>query len=185
MSGYVPNFQSGSNQVIYIGNVIAAYITNLSFSRNMSQGAVGGIGGYSYDAQEALSYSASGSFTLTRYTSAAADAVKKVTGGEYKLPTKSNSGFPNPGTDGNSMLHPAHFNPSKLLTGKTFDIKVFERRSQSSNDAVVVYTLKDCRLSGYSIGFTPGSLVSENLSFKCLRIVDAADEPLPAIPATP
>lgn len=173
MSGQVNNFQSGSNLLIYIGNVLVSYATGLSMQRSMAQGAVGGVGSYSYSSLEALGYSASGSFTITRYSKGITDAVKGRPG--YNLPAPTNSGFNNPGADGNSMLHPSMFNPQALLYGKTFDIKVFERSSTSSNDGVLVYTIKDARMESYSLGFTPGSLVSENISFRCLRVIDAAD----------
>lgn len=174
MAGLAPNLQNGSSLLVYIGNVLQAYCTNISFSRSMSQAAVGGIGSYSYDTLEAVSYSASGSFTLTRYTGSAVDAVKGK--GAYQLPARSNNGFNNPGTDGNSMLHPAHFNPISFLTGKTGDIKIYERQDQgSSSPGALIYVLRDFRMTSYALSFTPGSLTAENISFKCLRILDAAD----------
>lgn len=173
LSGQLPNFQSGSNLLIYIGNTLCAYATNLSWQRSMAQAGVSGIGSYSYDAIEAVGYSASGSFTITRYSKATTDAVKGKAG--FNLPVKTNDGFNNSGTDGNSMLHPSQFNPQSLLYAKTFDIKVMERTSTTSNEGQIAFILQNCRMESYSIGFTPGSLVSENISFRCLKILDAAD----------
>lgn len=172
MSGLVPGFQSGSNLIVIIGNVMQANLTSISLNRSMTNGAVGGIGGFSYDALEALGYSSSASLTLTRYSKATVDAINGKAG--YQVPARTN-GFNNPGTDGNSLLHPSQFNPAALLTGKTFDIIIGERLSQDSNEFNTVLTLKDCRLNSYSLSFSPNSLVSENLGVKCIRIIDAAD----------
>jgi hypothetical protein len=171
MAGLLPSFQSGSNLYIYIGDILIAYGTNLNLSRDMTNVGVGGIGSYSYDAIEPTAYAARGSFSVTRYSSLAKDAITaKTVAPAGTLPGRSAS---LPQTDGNSMLHPSQFNPINLIVSKTFDIKVFERNSQTGATGNLIYTAKDCRMNGYSIGFTPGSLVTENISFRCLRIEDA------------
>jgi len=174
MAGLLPSFQSGSNLQIYIGNVLVAYATSVSFSRDMSDTGIGGIGSYSYDAIEPLMYAARGTFSLTRYSNEAI-AATKLAGGPadgLKPSRATESNLAASGVDGNSMLHPSQFNPTLLIVSKTFDIKVFERNSVNGTTGNLVQTLKDCRLTGYSMGFTPGSVISENLSFRCLRIID-------------
>lgn len=172
MAGLLPSFQSGSNLMIYIGNTLVAYGTNLTLSRDMNHAAIGGIGSYSYDAIEPTAYSARGSFSITRYSKIGLDAA------DAKTADPSAAGKPSraaqmAGMDGNSMLHPSQFNPILLIVSKTFDIKVFERNSITGATGNLIYTAKDCRMNGYSIGFTPGSTVVENISFRCLRIEDA------------
>jgi hypothetical protein len=168
MAGLLPSFQSGSNLYIYIGNVLVAYGTNLSLSQDMTNVGVGGIGSMSYDAIEPTAYAARGSFSITRYSKLASDAIQAKTA----APAASVPGRfgVTPDVDGNSMLHPAQFNPINLIISKTFDIKVFERNAQTGVSGNLVYTAKDCRMTNYSMGFTPGSLVTENISFRCLRI---------------
>lgn len=173
MAGLLPSFQSGSNLYIYIGNVLVAYGTNLQISRDMTNVGVGGIGSYSYDAIEPTAYAARGSFSVTRFSKLALDAVNAKTASPAATAPGRSGAIA--GADGNSMLHPAQFNPINLLISKTFDIKVFERNSVTGATGNLAYTAKDCRMNGYSIGFTPGSLVAENISFRCLRIVDGQE----------
>ena len=174
MAGLLPSFLSGSSLLIYIGNTQVAYGTNLSISQDMTQAGVGGIGSFSYDAIEPLMYSCRGSFSLTRYSNLATDAaLSKTAAPAGTIPSRSASSDLASGVDGNSLLHPSQFNPLLLIVSKTFDIKVFARNSITGATGDLVLTVKDCRLNGYSLGFTPGSLTSENLSFRALRLVKA------------
>lgn len=172
MAGLLPSFASGSNLALYIGNLRVAYGSNITFTDDVSHAAVGGIGSYSYDSLEPTQYLARGSFSIVRYSTEAVNAINaKTAGTQGRTATRSN-GFTNPNTDGNSMLHPSQFNPTALLLSKTFDIKIFERNNSDNSQMSRIFTLQDCRLTGYSIGFTPGSLVSENLSFICILAKD-------------
>lgn len=175
MAGLLPSFASGSNLALYLGNLRVAYGSNLTFTDDVAHAAVGGIGSYSYDALEPTQYLARGSFSIVRYGSVAGEAiVSKTAGTSGKTPTKmgSTSVTTNPDTDGNSMLHPSQFNPTGLLLSKSFDIKVFERQVSDNSQMRQIFTLQDCRMTGYSIGFTPGSLVTENISFICILAKD-------------
>ena len=178
MAGLLPSFNSGSNLALYIGNVQVAYGSNISFVDDVSHASVGGIGSYSYDALEPTQYIARGSFSLVRYSTPAAAAIQaKTVAPAGKMPTKAHQSpnTSNDATDGNSMLHPSQFNPVNLLLSKTFDIKIFERTGTGSSSELSpkpAFILQDCRMTGYSIGFTPGSVVSENISFMCILIKD-------------
>lgn len=171
MAGRLPSFSSGSNLAIYIGNSLVAYGSNLSFVDDVSHAAVGGIGSYSYDALEPTQYAARGNFSLMRYSNLSRDAILSMPEAiRGAAPARSNS--VGSGRDGNSLLAPESFNPTQLVGSQSFDIKVYERKNDGTVGDVI-YTIRDCRLTGYSIGFAPGSLVSENISFICILVEDA------------
>lgn len=179
MAGKIASFASGSNLAIVIGDTVMAFATNLSWSDDVSHTAVGGIGAYDYQALEPLQYIARGSLTLTRYGSEAWNAIDsngkttpdRTVAGIFPT-TKGNGG------DGNSMLRGPHFNPSKLLLSRTFDIDVYERTSDGAGaTGTKIFTIHDCRMTNYSITFTPGQLVSENVSFMCIRVEDTQAQP--------
>jgi hypothetical protein len=145
-----------------------AFATNLSWSDDVAHAAVGGIGSFSYDALEPLQYLARGSFSLMRYGSAARNSIAAAS-----APARTSAG--SPGNDGNSMLSTNSFNPSALLLSRTFDIDIYERKDTSgvgASDLKKTFTIRDCRLTSYSITFTPGQLVSENIGFICIQAVD-------------
>lgn len=178
MAGQIASFASGSNLAIKIGDVNMAFATNLSWSDDVAHAAVGGIGAFDYQALEPLQYLARGSFTLTRYGSQAHNAI---TSNGKGTPARSVAGVPptaaGNGGDGNSMLRGPHFNPSKLLLSRTFDIDVYERASDGSY-GTKIFTVHDCRMTNYSITFTPGQLVSENIAFMCIRVQDTLTQPI-------
>jgi hypothetical protein len=160
-----------------------AHITNLSFSEDVSTGAVGGIGSYSYDAIEPLQYAARGSFSITRYTKEALKAIydgadKQFAPGRVNGKDQLFQGFSSlvvdqsSGADGNSILTKVSFSPAHLMLSRAFDIIVTERGSSGVGQNKI-FSCIDCRLVSYSIGFTPGALVSENIGFICIRIEDS------------
>lgn len=172
MSNMIPGFSSGSSLAIEIDGSLVAYVNNFSWSDDVAHAAVGGIGSYSYDAIEPLQYAARGSFSLVRYGTTAWDRITNLPSRALNTATAIGSNA----NDGNSMLRHNSFNPVKLLLSRTFDIGIYER--QKPNLAIVgdalkkVYNIRDCRLTSYSITFTPGQLVSENIGFICIQAVD-------------
>jgi len=192
MANVLPSFASGSQLLIRIGGLAVAYATNLSFSDDVSSGAVGGIGSFSYDAIEPLSYASRGGFTITRYSKDAIDAIKAASplanfgnSGASQAPGRTSDkdslfGGQSSLSDGNSLLTPNSFSPIGLLASTTFDIEVYQRSATLDNtnnttaitQSGLVFRCVDCRLTSYSISFTPGSLVAEQLGFICIRIED-------------
>lgn len=193
MANVLPNFSNGSALLISIDNQLVAYATNLSFSDDVTTAGVGGLGSFSYDALEPLSYSSRGGFTITHYSKDAMNAVKAgsalsnfgTNGGASQAPKRSND---NPSvfggqaatSTGNSLLIANSFSPIGLLASRTFDIAVYQRQATLDNfgattdiiQSGLVFRCVDCRLTSYSISFTPGSLVAEQLGFICIRIED-------------
>lgn len=174
MAGLIPSFASGSTLVIRVGDRQVAYATSLSFVDDVSHAPIGGIGSYSYDALEPTQYIARGSFTIQRYAGSAHGANSDLGTTQSNLapnPARSAANGPN-NPDGNSMLYGSQFNPTGLLLSKTFDINVYEKLTKDTLAPVALFTIRNCRMTGYSIGFTPGQTVSENISFTCILIED-------------
>jgi hypothetical protein len=179
MAGLVPSFATGSNLAIYLDGKPIAFATNLSFSDSVPHAAIGGIGSYSYSALEPLAYTVNGSFSITRYShlSIASTSLK---------PSRVRESAKADPQDGNSMLMSKFFNPLALMLSKTFDIVVYERLKNGTLAGAVdtgstpIFKIEDCRLTDYSIGFTPGSVVSENIGFIGLRVSDLKAATAPA-----
>lgn len=170
MSNQIASFASGSNLYITIGDTTVAYGTNLSFTDDVSHGAIGGVGSYSYDSLEPLQYLARGSFSLIRYTDKTMNGAKtKINGRDSTLPSRVDTVNTDVQADGNSMLNGTQFNPAQLLMSRTFDINIYEKETTLKTP---IFTLRDCRMTSYSITFNPGSLISENISFICIRAED-------------
>ena len=182
MAGIIPSFASGSNLSIRLGGIVVAYATNLNFTDDVNHAPVGGIGSYSYDALEPTQYVARGSISINRYSTLAANAVTASLSEANKaglLPSRAVAGPTDIGSsesDGNTLLYPSQFNPTSLLFGRTFDIVVMESVPTSPR---IIFTLRECRMTGYSMSFTPGSLVGENVNFMCIRVIETDTQTAP------
>jgi len=178
MSGMIPSFLTSAKLAIRIGGLTMAYGTNLTFSDRMNTVPVSGIGSYNSDAIEPLQYSASGSFTITLYSTAAFESLSKAD--SKLLPSRSvNHSSTTAKRSGNSFLNANSFSPANLMISRTFDIDAYERVGNAEAlatgeiaDWVLTYKMMDCRLTSYSMAFTPGSLVQETIGFMCIRVID-------------
>ena len=156
--------------MIKINNKKIAYAQSLSFSENMSTQPVGGIGSYSYQNLEPLMYTARGSLQLMRYlTNETENNVGKP--GNYSTDHKT------AGRESNSLMSQSQFNPAMLLLSQTFDIEVYQKAQKDKDGGIAVdefplYVLKDCRLTNYNMAFSPGQILSENVDYVCLRVLD-------------
>ena len=173
MAGKLSSFMSGAQLVIRIGSVQLAYCQGISFSDNMTNVPVGGIGSYSFHAIEPVQYIGQGSLVITRYSTKLFDAAKKLSSANDKaLPANLQGSGQSPNRDGNSLLDGVQFNPSVLLLSATVDIDVYSRADDQKTASVLVYKLEDCRFTNYAFSFTPGTIVQENLTFICRGVID-------------
>jgi len=178
MAGIISSFLSSAKLVIHIDGRAVAYATNLSISDRMSVAPVGGIGAYSADALEPLQYSVSGSFAITIYDEATLKAVTKL----GKLPERASAHVGTTNYQGNSHLSKNSFSPLHLLISRTIDIDVYEKiptaaayapaGSPADKDMTLTYKIHDVRLTSYSLTFTPGSLLQEQIGFIAMKMED-------------
>ncbi len=196
MANLLPSFLSSSKLEIRIGDSVFAYAQALTFTDEMSVMPVGGIGSFNYHTLEPVGYMGRGTMTITHYSSKAVQALKNI--GNFRhgndmshVPTNlkdissENTAAVN---DGNSLLRDYWFNPINLLLSTTFDVSVYERdlkpiagkvdKFNFITGGTLLYTMSDCRMTNYSISFTPGSFVNETVAFVCLGVADHGYEDL-------
>lgn len=182
MSGILPSFLSSSQLVIKIGNTQIAMANAISFNDNMTLSPVGGIGNYQALALEPVQYAASGSMSITHYSQQAFAAANPGKLLPNALQSTTIPGDDSATHNGNSLLNKEFMHPLLLMISRSFDVDIYFKNLQGDTAATLgiatplagglVYTLKDCRISGYSTGFVPGSLVQENIGFLCIRVID-------------
>lgn len=185
MAGQLPSFLTGGMAIIRIGDVRIAYCQNLRISGRMDNTAVYGVGSYGPHSLEPVMHGANFSLQITRYTS---DLFNKFdTEGTVDLPNNLQNTTDSKKRDGNSVIDSASFNPQLLLLSSTFDIAVYERKTDYTTaggvgtehglEGKLIYTLEDCRLSNYSFNFAPGELLIENVSGLARVLKDSTADP--------
>ena len=174
MANMIPSFLSSAKLAIHIGDYRIAYAQSLSFSDRMSVAPVGGVGSYNADALEPLQYSVGGSFVVTIYDEKTWKAIEALSAADKKyLPDRATSHTERTGSRGNSLLSVNSFSPMHLMISRTFDIYVYEKASIDGTYLTTpTYHIQDCRLNSYSLAFTPGSLLQENVGFIGMKMVD-------------
>lgn len=176
MAGKIAPFMDGSQLIIKIDGRAVAFCESLSFNDNMQVQTTFGIGNYGPHTVEPLSYSASGSMRILRYTSESLKyginpASGAIAAAQPKNIDEVKNRTKNPrGTDGNSMFWLNSFSPLRMMLETTFDIEVYTRKADGTK--VLTYVMQDCLVQSIGIGFSPGALVSENISYTCLKITD-------------
>lgn len=191
MSNLLPSFIKGADLVLRIGDIEIANCVGLSFRDAMNNALVYGMGSYSPRALEPLSYAASGSLTITRYSDAVIQNARvaarptapgpagtlQTAAGQLPDGVRGTSGSTR---DGNSLAELQYFSPAQLLLSSTFDIDVYVRANvgdtyQSAEAGLrKLWTLKDCRFNNLSWSFAPGQLLNESYSF-VITSVEAAE----------
>ena len=191
MANILPSFASGSNSVIVVDGITLAYATNLSFTDDMSHAAVGGIGSYSYDTIEPTQYAVRGNITIMQYSAAAvaeASAIATLSPtSDKKVSTVTGTPARMGDVNGNSFLVSKYFSPVMLLLQQTFDIVVYEREAKDTANlqlGAAIFKIQSCRLNSYNLTFTPGSLISENVTFSALGLIDLVAQKSVATTAT-
>jgi len=181
MAGLLPSFLSSAQLEIRIGSTVLAYAQNIAWTDDMTNTAVGGIGSYSNHALEPVAYMGRGSMAITHYSSKIFKGVAAIPGGAggAALPENLRGTAVQADRDGNSLLTKEFFNPIQMLLSRTFDINIYERLLNTAKNAVasgdtsrLIWTLKDCRMTNLSIQFTPGTLVTQNVSFLCMSTIN-------------
>lgn len=183
MAGVIPSFLSSAKLVIKIDGRVMAYATNLSISDRMAVAPVGGIGAYNADALEPLQYSVSGSFAITIYDEGTLTALKAIDAVNSLSPARAASHEPNKlgNFSGNSMFQKNFFSPIHLMISRSIDIEVYEKLTPGAispdtvslvQETALTYKIYDARLTSYSLTFTPGSLMQEQIGFIAMRMED-------------
>ncbi|CAB5221525.1 hypothetical protein UFOVP244_186 [uncultured Caudovirales phage] len=170
-----PNFFNGANLKIKVNGIDMAYATGISFQHNMATTGVQVLGAMTSQGIEPLSYSANGSFSVMSFVNKSDKQIPPVkpdaavTG--LDLTGKPDIADDNTLGSAQNFIHETQFTPRKILMSSTFDIDIVEKPVDVSKDYRVIYKLVGCRLTDWSLGFSPGQLASERYGFVCERIV--------------
>ena len=161
MANKVSTFITGAQLVITFNGIQMIHAQSLSFQESFTNQPVGGLGQMGYTNLEPLSYSARGSFQIMQVIN------------ELSLPN-------------NLLITNDNFNPVNMLVSKTFDIIINTRQGTQTTYKVdadgklqptsavtalqTKYTLKDCRLTNFSISFSPNQLAMPTVDYVCQEV---------------
>jgi hypothetical protein len=164
-----PKFFNGANLIIKIGDKTMAYATGISFQHGMATAPIQVLGAIGSQGLEPLSYSASGSFSVLSFVNKeSGEAIKPEN--KINIEKKATADTSNNDQLGNSsyLLHESHMNHRKILLSEVFDIEILAK--QNTKDLRSIYKLIGCRLTDWSLSFSPGQLASERYGFVCKQI---------------
>lgn len=196
MANLLPSFVSSSVIKIKINGRTAMFVQNLSLNQNVQHVPVGGLGSYGYQANEPVLMNYGGSFSVVGYHKDIASTLKA----DFKAPASIEASAKTDPNNNYKIIRSGHFNPVNMIVTSTFDIEVLIRQnaSKKANEVVTtpgqddllidpttdgvtttqqaqvlspLYTLKDCRFTGYSFGYSPGALLNEQYQFVC-NVID-------------
>jgi len=175
MAGKLPSFITGANAKIKIGDLTMAYAQDVSYSIEVSTIPVETIGRYEVVANEPVAYFVSGTLSVIRYTKAAASSTSTIDG------VKQTGNSINNWEDTAAGNIGGHFDPSRLLSSKTFDLEIFSKipsdqaaaGGASATESII--KVRDCRLTRKSGSVTKRGLIVDQFAFSAI-LADNDDE---------
>jgi hypothetical protein len=178
MAGVSQTFLTGTQCVIELGGLQIATAQAINFSENLANQFVTAMGAFGPIALEPLQYGASGAMTIQKYSD---DVLKGFGAPESDKKPHTLQDAKNPLSkrlDGNSLNFYEYSSPLHMMTATTFDIKIKAKSSPTSGYDVVLFILRDCRITGYSFGIQANGLVSENINLFIKSVQEPEVEPL-------
>jgi hypothetical protein len=172
MAGKLPSFITGANAKIKIGDLTMAYAQDVSYSIEVSTIPVETIGRYEVVANEPVAYFVSGTLSVIRYTKSAASAASTIDGVQKTGNSINNWDDTAAGNIG------GHFDPSRLLSSKTFDLEIFSKLpsdTAGANGTESIIKVRDCRLTRKSGSVTKRGLIVDQFAFSAI-LADNDDE---------
>lgn len=169
MANKTPGMITGANAKITIGDTTLAYASDVSYNLTIDHIPVEVMNKYEVISNEPVAMALSGSFSVVRYSKAAAQEVPVIENGvdtgrktTIYVPGATNS--PNEWKQGSDKLR--SFSPGDLLASKTFDITITQRYwDGKKEDDVVFLKFKDCRITGRSTSLNKRSVMTERFDF--------------------
>jgi len=158
---------TGSNAKIKINGVTLAYATDVQYDVSVQTIPIETMGRYEVLANEPIATIVSGSFSVVRYTKAAADG--KISGA-----AASGNGVGNWKAGTGVGLH-THFNPADILKSATVDIELFRKTQNEPTAAEGVESFKkilDARLTRMGGSVNKRGILMESFAFVAEAIQD-------------
>jgi hypothetical protein len=172
MADKKPGMITGANAKIKVGETTLAYASDVSYNLTIDHIPVEVMNKYEVVSNEPVAMTLSGSFSVVRYSKAAAESVPVIgadgnpTGEKTTVYVPGSTNSPNVWKqDSVNKLKP--FSPGDLLASKTFDITISQRYSGADGREkdVVFLKFKDCRITGRSTSLNKRSVMSERFDF--------------------
>lgn len=161
MANKQPSFLTGANAKIKIGAITIAYAQDVSYRATVSTIPVEVMGRYEVISHEPIAYTVEGSLSVIRYTAAATGEGAAADGngiGKWDV-TADTKGS-------------AHFNPSTLLTSKTFDLQVFQKIADDGTGSIAAIKLIDCRFTSKGGAVNKRGVLTEQYSYNAILAED-------------
>ncbi len=162
MAGMKPGFITGANARIKLFGKTLAYCADVSYNVTVQTIPIESMGKYEVHANEPVSYSVDGTFSVIRYTtSATAAGIQDANDTVGNAPK-------NIGDDSSSASD--HLNPSQILISQTFDIEVFQKTGAGRDTSVPttdqkVAKVRDCRLTRRGMTLNKRGVIVDNYAF--------------------
>lgn len=180
MAGVRPTFITGANAKVRVNNKTLAFCTDLSYSVQVLTQTPKVLGMYEGSSVEPLGYTVSGSFTVVRY----AKDVKGSVGGVPPVGLAANdagNGIGNWGTAwggtesdflknagvGNDGRAQEGLDPSKMATGVTFDIQVYQKTPTGD---IGVANVRNARITQADFSMTKKGAAVQRFNFIALYV---------------
>ena len=166
MAGKMPSMITGANAKIKAGGKTFAYCSDVAYNVSVDTIPIETMGRYEAVTNEPVNYSVSGSLSVVRYTSLAAqqNIPGAATGG-------NGLGNVNYTTGGNAA---DEINPGNILLSTTWDLAVYQKTQQGATagggtaqvtDAVEFITITDCRFTRKSASLNKRGMLVDRLDF--------------------
>lgn len=163
MAQMKPGFITGANAKLKMFNKTMAYCADVSYNISVQTIPIESIGKYEVHANEPVSYSVDGSFSVIRYTKVAKDVGKVANAAaDGNAPIKVADGSVNMGQ---------HVDPKQLLDSETFDLEIIEKRAGGLDQAI--FTVKDCRLTRRGMTLNKRGVMVDAYSYVGILATDA------------
>ena len=162
MSGKKPGLITGSNAKIQLGGKTLAYATDIQYSVDVAVIPVEVMGRFEVITNEPIAITVNGSFSIVRYSKSSPVPDAAVSGNGVG---KFAAGSPTLGDQSSA------FNPGKILSSSTVDIKIFQRKAvagganPTADDTNLLVTISDCRLTRLSSGLNKRGIMTESYTF--------------------
>ena len=189
MANLKPLFATAPRIKVYIQDKVVAYAVGFNLSASVDVQPVFVLGQYAPIALEPTMYNiVTGTMQITRLssqsrTAAANAAADQLTSAGANQQTANSNSLATGGelnsTVGNGVTNSPlaqkelflHLDPSKLLLSESFDVKLYMKVPNATNDGLeekLWLTGQNCRITSRNTNIAQGQLVNEPLSFQGL-----------------
>jgi hypothetical protein len=154
-----PAFITGATAKVKIGTKTMAYAQDVAYTADITTIPIETLGRYEVVSNEPVAYFVSGSLSIIRYTSHAA---------QMNGAAGTGNGIGNWKGQG---ANEAQVDPGKLIVSETFDLEVFQK-IDNAGGTLLVGKLIDCRFTRVGSGVNKRGVMTETFAFNAILAQD-------------